>query len=76
MRSVSFIFKLCNPVNRKGMFIKQQVTTKVCAKSGISTKSSFKQVTGVPILVSITPWSVYVVCTPSLANISAPRLSP
>ena len=42
----------------------------IFAKSGISTKSSFKQATGVPILVSTTPWPVYVVCTPSLANIS------
>ena len=36
MRSVSFIFRLCKPVKRKGIFNKAQVTTNVCAKSGTS----------------------------------------
>ena len=74
--SVSFILRLCSPVKRKGTLSSAQVTTKVCARSGISTKSSSSRSTHVPFFFSRIPVSVYSVATPRRANTSAPRLSP
>lgn len=76
MRSVSLILRLCSPVNRKGTSSSAQVTTNVCARSGMSTKSSSSRLTQLPFFLSRMPSSVYSVSIPSRANTSAPRLSP
>lgn len=65
IRSVSFYFETLQTGETERDIIRQQVTTKVCARSGMSTISSSRRVTGVPVRVSRTPLSVYFICTPS-----------